>query len=622
MTIIDENTVVVFSSTELKNVLENNNEYNYIYLGDNISLDSGIKISNSKINITIDGTYNGVVYTFEDKKTLNSGDTINVSFPSIFKVTICNMNIVGYNYYGIVYVPESSSYKNVVIEYNNIVYVGPQLSYNPVGLTRIIDSDITIQDGVLTIGNEVAECNQIEIGGVTNITHNSKSNSAFWFRNANPSFKILINANVNFISKYRELFYGVNNLSFSILSNAYFSVTSYSGMAYGNYGTLDTIISSNASFVLKQTNYNGSYATWYSYGSIVLNDNSSLSIINNYDNISTSNYNIYFSNNSAFTLNNPKKVILYNEKANVIYSNSNIPFNFNFSRVNLFTNTIKIDDDISLSTLPTYAWYKENGNSEINGTFSSNATKIDSHNYTDAELKNLPDIANFIFANKKIFSVGDFLFRVDAVTDTDLSISGLTIPKASILISYNNINSVINADDNGIFSYSYENTLPIGTIINFNVKEYNDLLYHSKSIQIVYSGELILESASKTVSFELKPISSNPILCPRIDDLYVKVVDSRVSSSDWKLYASIRHDLTSSTGNILKDSLVYRDESGNISILSTNPVLVYTGKKNDGNTLSTNVSWNRDEGILLMITDKIINNIEYETNIIWSIEEQ
>lgn len=30
------------------------------------------------------------------------------------------MNITGYNYYGVIYVPEGNSYKDVVTEYNNI----------------------------------------------------------------------------------------------------------------------------------------------------------------------------------------------------------------------------------------------------------------------------------------------------------------------------------------------------------------------------------------------------------------------------------------------------------------------------------------------------------------------
>lgn len=99
MTIIDDNTVVVFSSTELKNILENDNEYTYIYFGENISLDSGIKIANTKTNITIDGTYNSIVHSFEDRKSLASNDTINVSYPSILKVKVCNMNVTGHNYY-------------------------------------------------------------------------------------------------------------------------------------------------------------------------------------------------------------------------------------------------------------------------------------------------------------------------------------------------------------------------------------------------------------------------------------------------------------------------------------------------------------------------------------------
>ena len=57
MTIIDNNTVVVFSSAQLKSVLENDNGYDYVYFGSDITLDSGIKISSSKVNVTINGTY-------------------------------------------------------------------------------------------------------------------------------------------------------------------------------------------------------------------------------------------------------------------------------------------------------------------------------------------------------------------------------------------------------------------------------------------------------------------------------------------------------------------------------------------------------------------------------------
>lgn len=102
MTIINDNTVVVFSSDELKTVLEKDNSYNYIYFGSNISLTSGIKIASTKANIIIDGTYDGTTYTFTDMKTLNTGDTISATYQTISKVVVKNLNITGNNYYGVI----------------------------------------------------------------------------------------------------------------------------------------------------------------------------------------------------------------------------------------------------------------------------------------------------------------------------------------------------------------------------------------------------------------------------------------------------------------------------------------------------------------------------------------
>lgn len=311
MTIINDTTVIVFTSEELKTVLEQNNNYNHIYFGSNITLTSGIKIASTKTNLIIDGTYQDITYTFEDMKNLSASNTINVSSSNTIKVTVQNMNIKGYNYYGVIYFPESTAYTNTIVEYNNITYTGPQISFNPNGLTRFIDSKITIGDVLTTTGKEVAECNKIEIGGSTTITHTSKSNSSFWFRNTNPTFTILANANVTFTSESRELLYGTNALTLNILNNAYFSITTKNGFAYGNFGTGTTKLYPNSTLIIKQTAKNGNYATWYSYGSLTLEENSSLIIVNNFDSIGTSNHNIFFSSSSAsFNVYNPKEVIL------------------------------------------------------------------------------------------------------------------------------------------------------------------------------------------------------------------------------------------------------------------------------------------------------------------------
>lgn len=345
MTIIDDNTVVVNTSTELKNVLENNNTYNYIYFGSNITLSSGIVISSTKSNVIIDGTYDDVTYEFTDMKSTGAADTIRVN-SAINKVTVKNMKITGYNYYGVVYVPEEAKYKDVIIEYNNISYLGPQISFHPYGLTRFIDVSIEIQDNY-TVGNEVAECNKIEIGGVSNITHKSTGNSSFWFRNNEPYFKILPNSTVHFTSINREMIYGVTNLEFVVGHSSWFYITTKNGLGYGTFGTGVTLIEENALLNIKQTSRNGSYSTWYSYGSITLNNDSILEIINDFASITSSNYNIYFNgSNTGFYLNNPLKVILYNKVANVLYTNNTVPFNFNFNRINLFDSAIDVSVNI------------------------------------------------------------------------------------------------------------------------------------------------------------------------------------------------------------------------------------------------------------------------------------
>lgn len=620
MTILNESEIVVYTETELKQIIEENNTYTYIYFGNNITLTKGITIPNTKTNIIIDGTYNQTTYTLEDKKSTSTSDTITVS-PLIKTVTVKNMNIVGYNYYGIIYVPENNQYKDVIVEYNNITYTGPQISFHPTGLTRFINSNITIKENY-SAGNEVAECNKIEIGGTTTITHESTANSSFWFRNQNPSLTILPNSIVNFTSKNRELLYGVNNLALTISKNAKFIIITHNGLAYGTNGTGTTLIDENSSLTLKQTNSNGSYSTWYSYGTITINQNASLEIINDYPNITTSNYNISFQGTtSGLIINNPSKIMLYNEKANIINTNSNIPFTFNFSRINLSNILLDKTAIISKETIPEYSWYKDEDISTITGTFTNTKVTITSNNFTEEELNTLPELNNFIFQTKKILTIGTLKIHINALTNTDTVIKGITTQNASILISYNDQNIVTQADDQGSFTYTYQTPLEEGTIITFTAKENNELIYKTKKIQIVYEGDLILENASKIINFKLSPIKLDPIICPRNEELKVTITDSRINSTNWKLYAEITQDLTSQTGQVLENSLIFIDENNNIIPLTKAPVLVYTGEKTEEGIKVTNVTWDENKGILLQITKPLINQMEYSAIILWSIKE-
>ena len=65
MQIINDTTVVINNSEELKQVLSEENNYNYVYLGNDITITSGFIINNNKNNIIIDGTYNNTRYTYK-----------------------------------------------------------------------------------------------------------------------------------------------------------------------------------------------------------------------------------------------------------------------------------------------------------------------------------------------------------------------------------------------------------------------------------------------------------------------------------------------------------------------------------------------------------------------------
>lgn len=617
MIVLDETTVVVFTYQELKTVLEGNNLYNYIYFGNNIKLTSGINISSTKKNLTIDGTYNNVTYTFEDVNSSTTSNTISINSTNTNKITVKNVNVIGHNYYGIIYVPDSNTYQNVIIEYNNISYTGPQISFHPSGLTRFINCNIIINS------QEIAECNRIEIGGTTTINHTSTSDSAFWFRGSNPPyFKILENSIVNITITNRELFYGVNNLEFSVLSGATFILNSALGMAYGSYGTGNVLLDKNSTTKITQTKKNSNYPTWYCNGIFNINENASFYIINNYTNISSNNYNIYFRTTSArLNINNPKEIVLYNEKANIIYSNSTIPFNITLNRINIWNVANKLDTAGSIDNLPNYSWYKSGGLFNITGNITTTATNVITNDFSQDDLNKLPTLNNFMF-QKPVISVGKINLTLCPVSDESLNLCGYTVLNADVLISYLNNNDIVSANTDGYFSYHLTSPLALGTNIKYIANKKNSFIYETREIQVKYSGELVLNNAPDKIQFKLSPISSFPILCPRLEDIKIIITDSRLESTNWKLYAKINHNLTSSNGYILTDSLVYVNDNKTVDILSNTPLLIYQGVNNQGETKITTISWEENKGILLRIENEPIENNEtYEAEITWILEE-
>ena len=113
-------------------------------------------------------------------------------------------------------------------------------------------------------------------------------------------------------------------------------------------------------------------------------------------------------------------------------------------------------------------------------------------------------------------------------------------------------------------------------------------------------------------TFFLVPISSNPLIFPKDRSLEIKVVDSRLTSSNWRLYAYTDGPLTSSLGYTLNDALVFKKLNNEIITLNETPQLVFSGTSTSGLAELTKITWSTDKGPLLNLDNNFLEaNEEY-----------
>lgn len=154
-----------------------------------------------------------------------------------------------------------------------------------------------------------------------------------------------------------------------------------------------------------------------------------------------------------------------------------------------FTTACTIND------LPTLAWYKDKYLATINGTITNNTTTITSHNFTSNELSNLPDISNFSFQSRKIFSIGSFKVNIHPITSSSSNISGHTMELANVKIEYGNITTIVEVDSDGLFEYSLPSTIPDNTEIKLTTCLSG--IYVTRKITTPFEGELTLLKVSR-----------------------------------------------------------------------------------------------------------------------------
>lgn len=617
MQIINDTTVVINNSEELKQVLSEENNYNYVYLGNDITITSGFIINNNKNNIIIDGTYNNTKYTYTNNLSLEK-DVIKVSTTNK-KITLKNMNIISSHGYGVIYVPSHPNYSDVVIEYNNISFSGVELSCNYYGTTKIIDSLINAKDTNNVEVKKVCDSNRLIIGGNTTITSSSNTNTVFFFNDVIPSYiKIVPNSNVN-ITTNMELMNGTNRLDLIVGHGAEFLLTTGNGFAITTtHGARNVVIEEMANFTFIEKSHQR-VPMWNVFGDFMVKEGASISVINTYMTTPSDNYNIYFKGtNQNFILDNPKYVNIYTKNANVVYTNNPVNFVFNFSRINMWIYALDYTSACGLDDIPAFYWYKENTPAKITGVLNKDSTVIISHNFTETELSSLTDINSFTLQNIKILTIGMLKINVHPIINSTDVIAGHTVPHANIKIEYDNKSLTVVSDENGLFEANINSTISDNTRVK--ITACLNSCFTERKVTTPFMGELTLLKVTENIPFSIMPSSTNPIILPKKNRTVVTVVDSRLNSTNWKLYIKYINPMMENTGKVLIDSLLFKKFNNEEILLKTNKNLIYESNANGGNVSISNITFSTDKGLFLKPSKDLLENEDYSTLIIWSIE--
>lgn len=606
------------TNDELKQVISEDNNYDYIYLGNDIVATEGFIINSNKSKLTIDGTYNDRKYTYTNNLSLEE-NVIKASTTNK-KIVLKNMNIVCSNGYGVIYVVSHPNYSNVLVEYNNVNFSGIELSQNYYGTTKIVDSIIEIKDVNNVPAQRACNSNRILIDGNTTISNTSTTNTIFFFNDVIPSLvKIMPNSRVN-ISTPKEFMNGTNRLDLTIGHGAEFLLTTGNGFSITTtHGARNVLVEEMADFTFIENSHQR-VPMWSVFGDFIVKEGASVSILNTYMTTPTDNYNIYFKGtNQKFILDNPRNVNIYTKNANIVYTNNPVNFIFKFTRINMWIYALDYTSACTLDDTPAFYWYKENSLAQITGVFNKDTTTVESHNFTDEQLNLLSDINSFSFQDRKILTIGLLKVNVHPITNSTNTISGHTVPYANVKIEFDNESLVVSADENGLFEAKVDTVISNNTVVK--ITSCLNGCFTERKVTTPFNGELTLFKVTQNIAFSMIPTSINPIILPKQKENIVTVIDSRLNSTNWKLYINYTNPMMEVSGKVLIDSLIFKKFNNEEIDLKTNKKLIFESSDSGGNVNVSNVTFSIDKGLFLKPSKDLLEGEDYSTKIIWSVEE-
>lgn len=432
-TTLAANEAVVTNFDELQKAISEDNGIDTIYLGADVELSAGIKVPVSKKSLTLSGKdpVTNEIHTLTEtmSSSVLQSSVITIDSNSGTKeTTLKDMKILGKNYYGTISV--LSAAKDVVQNYENIDYQGPQLVYNLNG-TTFFSGKNSVKIAQVVSGsaspNEVAETKSVNVSGELLIDHDTpNANSVFWFGLGTSdinTFTVEENANVKIISNGTGMFYrsGSKPIDMTVKANAKLDITSDNNIFRDLSGGAINI---DAGADVTMTKTDGTNPLLWLSGSITVNPDARfvLKKTGGTDNI------IHFTNSDAkLDIRNPRSFLMATEQDSAMlywpYKNT---FDFEAQMVN-YWNTA---GSVVREDLPAQYFNLPNGENVIGSlTFSGSTTNILT---TNAGMTS----TNFDQKAARMIAMGHLEGTINPVTDADNKITGNITKDAYIAVSY------------------------------------------------------------------------------------------------------------------------------------------------------------------------------------------
>lgn len=216
----------------------------------------------------------------------------------------------------------------------------------------------------------------------------------------------------------------------------------------------------------------------------------------------------------------------------------------------------------------------------------------------------------------KVISMGSIFLDVDNITDISTEITGIVEPSASLQFDYDTTTLTTTANVLEDFSVQIPQKIPVGTEITILANKE----FLTKTIKKTSIGSISITKIDPLAFYYFSYPSLMKTIFRQNSDWAIEVTDTRSSGGRWYLYAHILSPLTFEE-NTLDNALVFKSNSIS-NILSSTPLLVYTGTWNEDAAVTT-ISWDKLEGFLLELDPNDVNVAgNYETNIYWEITNE